>query len=817
MTDRFEDGEPENNDQGAGEYDPENPAKYHGGDISGVRRRLDYIQGLGATALWLTPPVANQWWDGSHGYGGYHGYWATDFKAVDAHAGTLKDYQGLARDLHGRGLYLVQDIVVNHMGNFFAYASQNAPKNPAHGYMENTDSRPDHKPRQWPFSLNDPRVPTEAKAGIYHWTPAIADHSKIEQEQGWQLGDLDDLNTENPAVRRALRDSHGYWIREVGVDAFRVDTAFYVPPDFFRDFLYSDDVKAPGILRVAESTGRKGFHVFGEGFAIDPAFGETGARKIDAYMRDGKGQKLLPGMLNFPLYGSLGDVFARGQPSAVLAARIASMMRLHENPWLMPSFIDNHDVDRFLAGGDEAGLKQALLAIMTLPGIPTLYYGTEQGFREPRAAMFAGGRDRFDTKAPLYRYVQRATALRRENRVFSHGRPSVLADNPAAPGALAWRMDHAGQSLLVAFNTGAAEALLATEAGGLPAGARLEPLFGIDAQPEAQRVDAQGRLSLALPPRSGWVWRVGAAKAAHQSAAPALLLEPLDAGEQVGDFTAAGRAPAGAALKLVVDGDLASAQDLRADAQGRWRATVDTRAMVDPRREHRLVAWSEAGGLSETRRFQVRWPWTPLAELSDPAGDDRGPRGDYRYPSDASWQGRHTLDIRGLRVSSSGGALKLDVRLAETAAIWNPPQGFDHLALTVFFQNPKLGGGARLMPQQGGELPEAMRWHYRLRLHGWSNAWFSHEGASALSEGRPLSPGAELAVDRASNTLSLLIPAASLGNPKTLTGWKIHLNTWDYDGGYKPLNARATAHGFGGRSGEGDALAMDASAVLTLP
>jgi glycosidase len=82
------------------------------------------------------------------------------------------------------------------------------------------------------------------------------------------------------------------------------------------------------------------------------------------------------------------------------------MMRLHAKPHLMPSFIDNHDVDRFLASGSEAGLKQALLLILTLPGIPVIYYGTEQGFTEQRAAMFAagqgsGGRDRFDRQSAL--------------------------------------------------------------------------------------------------------------------------------------------------------------------------------------------------------------------------------------------------------------------------------------------------------------------------------------------------------------------------------------------------------------------------------
>ena len=80
---------------------------------------------------------------------------------------------------------------------------------------------------------------------------------------------------------------------------------------------------------------------------------------------------------------------AEHSPPSVLAHRIGSMMAVHADPWRMPSFVDNHDVDRLLASSDETGLRQALLAMLTLPGIPVIYYGTEQGFREPRAAMFA--------------------------------------------------------------------------------------------------------------------------------------------------------------------------------------------------------------------------------------------------------------------------------------------------------------------------------------------------------------------------------------------------------------------------------------------
>jgi len=97
IIDRFADGDPTNNDQNAGVFDPADGSKNSGGDLRGITKRLDYIEGLGVTGLWITPPVANQWWDDEARFSGYHGYWSSDFSAVDAHYGTLDDYVALGR------------------------------------------------------------------------------------------------------------------------------------------------------------------------------------------------------------------------------------------------------------------------------------------------------------------------------------------------------------------------------------------------------------------------------------------------------------------------------------------------------------------------------------------------------------------------------------------------------------------------------------------------------------------------------------------------------------------------------------------------
>ena len=831
MTDRFDDGDPSNNDQGAGEYNPGSNAHYNGGDFAGLQRRLDYIRGLGATALWITPPVANQWWDGSARTSGYHGYWAENFLQVDKHLGTLHDYQVLSHALHSRGMHLVQDIVLNHMGNFFGYGPRWSASDPARDYRPNLQSRPLAAPSQPPFDQNDPRQPTQRAAAIYHWTPDVRDYQQPQQLLNWQMSGLDDLNTENPVVQRALRQSYGHWIREVGVDAFRVDTAFYVPPDFFAGFLRADDTQAPGIERVARATGRQSFYTFGEGFAIDKPMAVRETRRIERYVRSPTGAPLMPGMLNFPLYGSLGDTLARGAPAAVLGHRISAMMRQHSAPHLLPSFVDNHDVDRFLAGGSEAGLRQALLAIMTLPGVPVIYYGTEQGFTEQRGAMFAagyasGGRDRFDTTHPLYQLIARLTALRREHKLFSRGTPLVLQAQASGPGVLAWRMQHGRDAALVVLNTADTPVLLHRLPTGLPAGVDLPGLLALDGAPEALRTGAGGRLSAELPARSGQVWRLPSVPADARTGAthrPGLAPAPLAVTQarpdaQGGLLQASGRAPAGSALQLVLNGDLARATAVQADDRGRWQAAIAIDHLGEMRggATHQLLAWQAGTGqASAARPFHLRRRWTLLADVADPAGDDRGPDGNYVYPSDSTWGERRQMDLRRAQVWRAGGSLKIELTMASLTQSWNPPNGFDHVLFTLHFSQRGRSDGITELPLQNASLPDGLRWQHRLRVGGWSNALFSAEGASASSEGQPLTLGAAVEVDVPRRLVRLILPAAALGADADLSGLQVHINTWDYDGGYRALAPQPGGHTLGGGPPDGPKL-MD-QLLLQLP
>ncbi len=823
MIDRFENGDPRNDDQGAGEFDPADGRRYSGGDLAGITRRLDYIHELGATAVWVTPPVANQWWDARHQFSGYHGYWAENFMQVDAHYGSLADYQQLSRCLHSKQMFLIQDIVVNHVGNFFRYDGPLNPDKPEYNFQINRDAKPHGAPTQKPFSLNDVRKEKDRKAAVYHWTPSIVDYSDPAQVLNGQLADLDDLNTENTIVRKALRKSYAYWIREVGVDAYRVDTAFYVPPDFFDDFLRANDRKAPGILDVASQTGHDNFLLFGEGFALDAPYRDESARRIDHYLRDDQGKPRLPGMLNFPLYGSTLDVFARGRPTAVMAHRIRNMMQVHANPYLMPSFVDNHDVDRFLSSGSEAGLKQALLLIMTLPGIPVIYYGTEQGFSEQRAAMFASGFgskgvDHFDRGAPLYRYLQRVIQLRRAHPLLSRSAPTVLAANAASSGALSYRYGEGDDALIIVFNSSDRPSLLAGVATGLAEGTQLTSVFSIDANQANAVVGEGGRLSMPLPARSGTVWKVDGAIKPGARLSKRIVIDALPRDPVSASLEVNGLAKGADRLRLVVDGDLPSATDLVVDKQGRWQASIDTSDFVDPDVEHELVAWSQTSSrVSSAQAFRVDRTWKDQVDIEDPADDDHGPNGHTLYPIDPLWTAKRPLDLRGVRVSTSGGSLRIVLTLRNLVAAWNPPNGFDHLATTIYVQLPNRNDGARVMPLQNAELPEAMRWHLRLRANGWSNRLTSADGASVDNEGTPLSPSAELKVDRATNTLRFTFAASALGHPATLSGTRLYVTTWDYDGGYRHLNPQPSSFEFGGGDGRKDPLIMDSSSVITLP
>jgi hypothetical protein len=283
-----------------------------------------------------------------------------------------------------------------------------------------------------------------------------------------------------------------------------------------------------------------------------------------------------------------------------------------------------------------------------------------------------------------------------------------------------------------------------------------------------------------------------------------------------GNLSVHGTAASRATLRLVVDGNLDAAQSVTVASDGRWSATVDTQSMIDPGILHRVVAWSDDGAHSAAHVFMVERRWQPRLAVTDPSGDDHGPDGRYRYPTDAAFA-KPSLDLRDIAIATSDGSLRLTVALGDLSSAWAAPNGFDRLLLNVFIELPGQGDGATVAPLLNTSLPAGMRWQRHLKVGGWSNALFAADGADATHEGRALAGGAALAVDRAASTLVLTLPAAALGNPSSLSGARVWLSTWDYDAGYRPLTADGGGMSFGGGDGARDPLWMDASPVLEIP
>jgi len=357
MPDRFANGDPTNDEPAEfpGSHDRSKPRSWHGGDLRGIREHIDYLKELGVTALWLTPVVKNGAEQDYHGYGG------VDLYAVDPHLGTLNDYKELASALHEQRMKLFFDAVPNHVGprhpwvakpplpDWFHGTQQNhldtfAPvKNSFYGKTGSTDVSND------PFeALADPHATSAMRRNI---------------TDGWFFGILPDLNTENPVVAKYLLQNSIWWIELAGLDGLRVDTFPYVSRVFWQKWHAGLRTIYPNLSTV------------GEVFHPDPSVTSffVGGRKAWDGIDTG-----LSTVFDFPLYFTIRDVLLRGAPTG----RIANILRqdqLYLHPdWLVP-FFANHDVPRFSseAGSSPAKLLCAYGLVLTLRGIPQLYYGDE--------------------------------------------------------------------------------------------------------------------------------------------------------------------------------------------------------------------------------------------------------------------------------------------------------------------------------------------------------------------------------------------------------------------------------------------------------
>lgn len=554
LPDRFDNADPANDRGGLGNdrlvsgFDPTDKGFYHGGDLKGVIRRLGYIQGLGATAIWVAPIFVNKAVQGHPGHesAGYHGYWITDFTRVDPHFGTDADFKALVDAAHARGMKVYMDIVVNHTADVIQYreCGEGSPcpyrsradypyqrrggiKGPAinKGFAGDGDA----SAANW-AKLTDPRYAYTpyVPAGLEHvkkpdWlNDPIYYHNrgsstfKDESSTMGDFGGLDDVMTENPRVIAGMIDIYGGWIDRFGIDGFRIDTEQHVDPAFWRAFV-------PAMQSRAAARGIPHFALFGEVNTgdMDPA------RLAEHTRVDG-----IPAVLDFAFRRALVDTVGGTAGTNELTSLFAAdplYQGGEAGAMIQPTFLGNHDNGRFgwavrtafPQASDEEVLKRVLLGhamLLTLRGAPVIYAGDEQGFaghggdQDSRQDQFAShvasyndekligtsrttATDNFHPDHPIYRAVAELAHLRVAHPALRRGR-QVIRFASDKPGLFAVsRFDPAtnAETLLV-FNT--ATTPLDTQVEVEVGSTRFTALHG----PCAATASAPGSVHVALPP-----------------------------------------------------------------------------------------------------------------------------------------------------------------------------------------------------------------------------------------------------------------------------------------------------------------------------
>lgn len=513
LPDRFENGDPSNDKGGlvggrlATGFDPTRKGFYHGGDLKGLTKRLDYIHDLGATAVWLSPVFTNKPVQGPPGQesSGYHGYWITDFTRVDPHLGTSADFKAFVDAAHAKGMKVYMDIIANHTADVIQFAECEGknecpyrsiadypyqrrggvggqPISPAFSGEKDGSATNFAKLKDTSYAYTVRVSPAERNIKVPAWlNDPIYYHNRGNSTfrgESSIMGDfsgLDDLFTENPRVIRGMIEIYGSWIDKYGVDGFRIDTAQHVNPEFWQAFV-------PAMLARARARGIPNFHIFGEVATgdMDPAHTAVNTR-VDQ----------LPSVLDFSFARAVVDVVADGKGTDELA-KLFRADPLYEGgaqaALQLPTFLGNHDAGRFgmfvryLApkASDIEMLQRVMLGhamLLTLRGVPTIYSGDEQGFasdggdQDAREDMFASrvavyndnrligtkattAQANFNRGHPIYREIATLARVRTGHAALTRGRQQVRFATDK-PGLFAVsRFDPAnGREILLLFNT----------------------------------------------------------------------------------------------------------------------------------------------------------------------------------------------------------------------------------------------------------------------------------------------------------------------------------------------------------------------------
>lgn len=444
MPDRFSNGDYANDkftDMADPNHDRANPWKRHGGDLQGVIDHLDYLDELGVSALWLNPVIENNQPltdEGGQMRSAYHGYGFTDHYNVDKRLGGNEAYKKLVNEAHLKGIKIIQDAVYNHVGlNHWILKDL-----PSKDWLNQWDTYTNTSYKDQP--LVDPY------ASRYDYEQTL---------QGWFVPHLPDLNQNNPFVANFLIQ-HALWTVEYfGIDAWRIDTYFYNDFDFMNRCNAALLEEYPDML------------IYGESWVNSVA--------NQAYFTENNllvPQKAnVPSSMDFQVYFGINAALneSAGWDTGVQKLyQTLAQDYLYKHPEKLVTFVDNHDLDRFLSviGEDLNKYKMGLGWLMTMRGIPALYYGTEileKNFKNPSDAEvrkdFPGGwkEDKINkfTKSgrsiaenEAFEFVKKLGALRTTSTAIGSGKLTQFL--PYDDGMYVYFRHDANERIMVISNTG---------------------------------------------------------------------------------------------------------------------------------------------------------------------------------------------------------------------------------------------------------------------------------------------------------------------------------------------------------------------------
>ncbi len=345
MPDRFANGD-EANDWVPGMIEKPNRAEpffRHGGDLKGIENNLNYLKDLGVTALWINPVQENNQLKES-----YHGYAITDFYKIDPRLGTNQSYKDLVKKSHDKGMKVVMDMVFNHSGNEHWFFKDQPLKDWYHQKSE--------------FGNTNYRV-------IVPSDPYASQFDINKMEKGWFVDHMPDLNQNNPILAKYLVQNSIWWVEYAQLDGIRMDTHGYNDKQFMSEWCKTVLNEYPA------------FNIVGEVWDERPSvtsYYQPNSTNLDGY------QGNLPSVTDFALMGAFNRAFNEEEGWDNGLYRIYYSLaqdQVYKNASNNLTFLDNHDLSRFATSvrGDINKQKMGFAALLTLRGVPQIFYGCEIG------------------------------------------------------------------------------------------------------------------------------------------------------------------------------------------------------------------------------------------------------------------------------------------------------------------------------------------------------------------------------------------------------------------------------------------------------